>query len=552
VGTRIAALLASADTSLRELRRDESLSASLEHSYRAAETPLAKRDVIEKFLRAEVRSPRQLRRDLAAQNRWLDLEAVQDRLAIAMARRALETEVALEATARELARAHEAARELARGGLAARVAAFAAEGLRAGIRAVAIDALTALFEGLSESERVAAAGTSLVRRLVSWASEPTGPRWVQVAAMHAVAAVLGGEAVAVLRERLRNRRGEDDFIARANAVSILGSRLAHVTPLDLYREAAADPSESVRQAVARALVGVRVAGANQLLVDIACRDGSPAVRGVGVECLAKLAATDDIGARPSMEVFVRLLRSETNPAVLRVLLEELPALARGGGPLPAASLAEPLSLLAASERVPAEIRELAAATARALEVDVSHRGRALRAVLAETLARLEEGAETRLVLGDGPPPSQDELVRALAVAARGDMTVSLRHTASGWVVARGERRRRRLWRVLHELATPMPDKRQAFRHTAARASSAARIVIPAVGMAELTATRVPGERRLWPAVGGWAPFVPRVDDLLSVASWAGAPLVLVTSLGTVTLRAPPTLRARLRARVALT
>jgi poly-gamma-glutamate synthase PgsB/CapB len=98
----------------------------------------------------------------------------------------------------------------------------------------------------------------------------------------------------------------------------------------------------------------------------------------------------------------------------------------------------------------------------------------------------------------------------------------------------------------------MPDKRQAFAHAAARGAPRGEVVVPPVGMAEVTPTRVPGERRLWPTVGGWAPYVPRVDDLLGVAGLRGAPLSLVTSFGTVTISPPPDLGRRLRARLWMT
>src|SRR5262245_4390115 len=66
LASRVTSLLASTDTSVRALRRAESASAALERASRAAETPLAKREVLEKFLRAEVASSRQLALDLRA------------------------------------------------------------------------------------------------------------------------------------------------------------------------------------------------------------------------------------------------------------------------------------------------------------------------------------------------------------------------------------------------------------------------------------------------------------------------------------------------------
>src|SRR5207249_2883355 len=73
------------------------------------------------------------------------------------------------------------------------------------------------------------------------------------------------------------------------------------------------------------------------------------------------------------------------------------------------------------------------------------------------------------------------------------------------------------------------------------------VVVPPQGMAEVTPTRVPGERRLFKAVGGWGPFLPRVDDLLAASAPFARPLRIVTSFGTIVLRGPTTLGSSLRA-----
>ncbi|WP_242515455.1 hypothetical protein [Sorangium cellulosum] len=132
------------------------------------------------------------------------------------------------------------------------------------------------------------------------------------------------------------------------------------------------------------------------------------------------------------------------------------------------------------------------------------------------------------------------------------MTYALRRGAKGrYVLTRGEPRGFRLWRLVHELRTPMPDKRKGWIHTSGRRFAGELIAQP-VGMAEVTPTRVPGERHVYPPVGGWGPFVPRVDDLLAAASLTRREIRLITARGTVTVRAPAALPHRLRARALLT
>src|SRR6185369_9105976 len=81
---------------------------------------------------------------------------------------------------------------------------------------------------------------------------------------------------------------------------------------------------------------------------------------------------------------------------------------------------------------------------------------------------------------------------------------------------------------------------------------AGELVVPPIGMGEVTPTRVPGERQLLAKFGSWGPFLPRVDDLLSAAGWRRRSLRLITSIGVVVVRGPDRRRDRVRAWVELT
>ncbi|HKO91313.1 MAG TPA: capsule biosynthesis protein CapB, partial [Polyangiaceae bacterium] len=112
-------------------------------------------------------------------------------------------------------------------------------------------------------------------------------------------------------------------------------------------------------------------------------------------------------------------------------------------------------------------------------------------------------------------------------------------------LTRGEPRRLRLWRLWQEFRSPMPDKRRGYVHSRGRVSIGS-YVLPPVGMAEVTPTRVPGERLLHGTVGGWGLFLPRVDDLLN-SCFRRQPVRLVTAFGTIVVRGPEGARARWRA-----
>src|SRR5262249_57685380 len=93
------------------------------------------------------------------------------------------------------------------------------------------------------------------------------------------------------------------------------------------------------------------------------------------------------------------------------------------------------------------------------------------------------------------------------------------------------------WRAIYELFHPLPSKRQGYVHTWARQMRGA-LRAPPGGLAEITATQVPGERVLAGKSGGWGREIPLVDDLLSLGFRSGTPVALATAAGT-TLIVPP-------------
>jgi hypothetical protein len=144
-----------------------------------------------------------------------------------------------------------------------------------------------------------------------------------------------------------------------------------------------------------------------------------------------------------------------------------------------------------------------------------------------------------------------DLEKALAVVAQDGLPVALRARGDGrYTLTVGERRGFRLWRLIHELLTPAPDKRMGYAHTSARVGGGDSVVAP-LRMGEVTPTRVPGERHLVSELGTWGSFLPRVDDLLAVTGPSARPRRVVTSFGTLELRGPETLVGRLVARVRL-
>ncbi len=364
------------------------------------------------------------------------------------------------------------------------------------------------------------------------AADPTAPTWSQAAALDLLAAALGPGAAPVLESRLRPASApgggppRDDLFVRCAAARAL-ARVDPVRARMVLPDLAADPSEHVRMELAPLLAAVDAPDALRALIDPA-RERSPRVRAVAAIALARVDPAalagvlagdpDDVPRRAALEEAERL--APASPALRRAV--EALAVAGAGGELTRLA-AE------ASERIHHRCDPAAAAALSAASVALA----------------LPEGGSARL---DGPVGAE-VLGRALAVLSTGDLALTAVPSGAGWVVTRGDRLRRRLWRILHELRNPSPDKRQSHLHTVGRVTRAP-VRAPPGGLAEVTATKVPGERVVVPGLGDWCRHLPAVDDLLGRPS--GGEAVIYSAFGATRIGWPRGAAwARARARLML-
>jgi gamma-polyglutamate synthase len=170
--------------------------------------------------------------------------------------------------------------------------------------------------------------------------------------------------------------------------------------------------------------------------------------------------------------------------------------------------------------------------------------RALIHTLTTSLRNVPAGKRTSVKVD--AKQSANDIVRGLSHLTRRDWGASARLRGTKLTLWRGDRFRRRLWRVAHELRHPLPNKRQAFWHTLGRTYPGPLRAHPGL-LDEATATTVPGERVTVDSEGSWGRHLPSVDDALDAAV-SSEPITLASSYGFT----PPTSRwRRLRNRLAL-
>ncbi|MBN1356759.1 hypothetical protein JXA40_10905 [bacterium] len=138
------------------------------------------------------------------------------------------------------------------------------------------------------------------------------------------------------------------------------------------------------------------------------------------------------------------------------------------------------------------------------------------------------------------------LGRILAALSSDDFGYYARGVRAGYEITRGDSYRKRFWRIWDEIRRPDPSKRQGFPHSIGRMYRGT-IRAHSRLLAETTETKVAGERVVVPGEASWRPYLPTVDDLLSLTSrkLAGRPVRLFSAEGIVTMTGPGNLLDRI-------
>jgi poly-gamma-glutamate synthase PgsB/CapB len=385
--------------------------------------------------------------------------------------------------------------------------------------------------------------------------------WVQTAAIRLLRSVSQESALRVLRQRLSKTAPGDDFFVRRRAVEVLIELGPFVPGFDELLECVfADPSPFVRQGLLESMYRLPFSYQRDVLERAAIRDSHARVRACAVVELADAAIRPDAALHETCRAtLVMVLTRETDSLVLRASLRAAVTVAR--------RLRE--------RRHPGLTAWCATFYRRAEELrfrssDVSMRRWAAQAreaiwcagddVAHEILVRfkaatktLRNGRRTTLPARYYSNLPRETLGRALSVCAQDDFGFDVSPGRWRFVITRGHDFRFRWWRFIHEFRHPSPDKRQAFRHTIGRAFYGS-IRVPSAIVSELAETKVPGEPLFISDENGWRPFLPLVDEMLSVADqWIRArPVEIFTSEGITEIRPPTKLLSRLRAHWNLT
>ncbi len=387
------------------------------------------------------------------------------------------------------------------------------------------------------------------------ALNPEESVWAQCDAMASLLRLSPVSLQAVLVRRLGPRADQDSPLARDNRLflrrqlAFLLAAAAREQPryVEWLQRLANDADGAVRQALALAIPRMPAELASGIFAKLRV-DRDPQVRAA---LLADVPAhAGALGEADYRQFLGRLLARESDEYVLRMgiaaardlvgwQLEHNPELAESS----AQQLRKALSgLRARSDNI--KVRRWAGEAREALWMLGNPRAREIAQAVKHAIAGQREGrSQSAGFLAAELKADPDMVGRVLAVLAIADFGFDLK---PGWRprLRRGDRFKRRLWRMLHELRTSSTDKRQAWLHTIGRAFIGP-IIAPSARLAELAPTKVPGEPLHLGPEAGWRNFMPLLDHVLSALD-RGTTLRIFTSEGLTLIEPPRGFVARLR------
>jgi hypothetical protein len=526
-----------------------------------------RRQVLEDFLTQTVPDETRRKADLAALERFLDYDALHERYLIERHHLLVAVEIAISfvGSAGVAALQNAAGRgrvQLARemfeaGGVEAFLHQLLGTAVRWQIRRAALDALVALAVDARARDRdvLAVLRQRHLGAAVRVATDPSDHPFVQTSALRLVMALQPALGFDVMSQRLLSpAEAPRDFLVRRACVDMLAADPeARGIALLQALHAAHDPSEHVRQGLAEAFAKTSCIGELAQLAGLDAIEPSHRVRATAI----RAACRSTLDAAAVVSLVIRVLRRETHALPLAMACDDIVTVIDAGpvaGELIPPLVAALLEVASDPARSPAS-QETAAAAAERVNRSTTVEDRAWRDYLREVARDIEPGRAWSMKLSrlkelPALPADPTFLGRILAELSRRDFPLSATRVGGKLVVWRGDRYRRRLWRVVNELRSPRPNKRQAHRHTVGR-SQRGHLRAPPGMLHEVTATVVPGERVFVAEEGGWGRHVPTVDDLLDLPVLTGDAVRIFSSFGITTIKPPRSFFARLHNRLAL-
>jgi HEAT repeat protein len=338
----------------------------------------------------------------------------------------------------------------------------------------------------------------------------------------------------------------DRFLLRAHAVSTYASWCEDISQLRSgFLKLACDSttSEYVRLSLVEATKSIRASNGLEFILELAEAengrpDSSAIVRGRLVESLCrrmKISEEDEYSNHQASNYIVWWATRDPSAMVRRVAQEELENL------LPFLEQANQLSCFKhivqglvrklSFDSYPGEAERICGVLESVRIASSAHLSD-LRLELKAIIAEMKWGQIKKIPIPSGCDLS--EVMRILASISRHDIGLYAKCESDILYLMRGERFRFSIWRSLHEIKNTKPRKRPDISHARGRSYYFPHRAHPEI-LAEINPTEVPGERRFIEAEGGWARYIPSIDDLIGACQ---TPIYLYSNMGITRIEPP--------------
>ena len=369
--------------------------------------------------------------------------------------------------------------------------------------------------------------------------------WIQTEALELLSSLSPENFKVVFLKRFEKSIGKDDIFVRHHAVLLLETYYRNIefTP-ELIKTALLDKSPYVRQAISKIITCFPTAILVKTYNSVLFSDPSPQVRGAFVLSALSVVQNGHHLLDDLLAIILKLLKQENDLFVLRILLQQLPFLIREL----AFDMAIQKSWIAQIFPVLGEIHQVAGEVkvrrwiAKAREwiwcYSSVERTNLLHIVQSQVID-LYDKDDIKILKNFQGKKHEEEVARVLALIAQNDDGYDMAVTRKGFKLYKKPLFVFRWWRALYELRHSSIDKRQAHTHTVGRLSRG-KTYIPSAIKAELSMTKVPGEPFYIEGEDGWRPFLPLVDDIISLLDpvFIAPPIKIVTADG-ITRITPP-------------
>ncbi|GGI88150.1 HEAT repeat domain-containing protein [Legionella impletisoli] len=373
------------------------------------------------------------------------------------------------------------------------------------------------------------------------AFDPEKGTWVQCEAMSLIEYSSPKALLDLIGKRLNHPNAGDDFFVRSHAVSLLCRNASGETLNELIPVVLKDKSPYVRQTLAKHYTQLPNEILIRLLNQLALKDDMATVRAMAIFNSLDLVSNRDLFS-PLVRLLKNVFSREEDEFVLRVTFkvivnahERLIKVTSDS----AQTWFDQFNPCLNKKHLEAQSIKLRRWAAQAMEVlwyQQCQGAQVLGERLKNIIEKLKPGQTTTLPKSLLKETDLDLLGRVMAVMSITDFGLYLEPRRFRIKLTRGSLFGFRLWRLLYELSHPSSNKRQGFPYTSARISRGT-IRAPSAILAEVTKTNVPGEPLVIDEEGGYRPYLPLMDDILSSLEQDKL-IKLFTSEGITEIRPP--------------